>query len=133
MFAWAIDDGPVSLWEIAKDQPIPIILKDALEDPEVRCAAWNSQFERYIFKYVLHRDIPINRWLDPQASARYLSLPDDLETAAIALGLPKEYQKDEKGEALIKIFSKLTIPRKARAKKGVTVEPQAPYFRDWNG
>jgi DNA polymerase bacteriophage-type len=133
MFAWAINDGPVHLWEILKDEPIPAELNEALSDPAVLIAAWNSPFERHIFKYVLKRDIPIYRWAaDPQASARYLSLPDDLETAGFALNLPGELRKDERGEHLIKVFSKLTIPRKARAKKGVIAEPPKPYFRDFD-
>jgi DNA polymerase len=132
MLSWAINDGPISLWEILKGEPIPKLLEDALKDPSVILAAWNSQFERYIWKYALGRDLPNKRWLDPQASARYLSLPDDLETAAIALNLPLEFRKDKRGEDLIKIFSKLTVPRKARAKKGVVAEELVPYFRDWN-
>lgn len=131
MFAWAINDGPISLWEIEQGQECPKILYEAIEDPEVQCAAWNSAFERYIFCYVLKRNIPIARWIDPQASARYLSLPDDLETAAIALGLPREFHKDEKGEQLIKVFSSLTIPRRVRTKKSVVTEVPVPYFRDY--
>ena len=95
MLAWALDGTRISLWEILRGEPIPKILDEAIEDPHVLFAAWNSPFERYIFKYVLKRDIPANRWLDPQASARYLSLPDDLETAAKALNLPREFWKDE--------------------------------------
>ena len=132
LLAFAFGEGPISLWDIAQGQSIPHELDEAFSDPTVMCAAWNSGFERYIFKYVLQRDIPIIRWLDPQASARYLSLPDDLETAAIALGLPGELRKDERGEYLIKVFSQPTIPRKARAKKGVVAEELKPYFRDYN-
>ena len=132
MYAWAVDDTRIDLWEILQGQPISKILDEAIEDPHVMFAAWNSPFERSIFFHVLKRNIPIHRWLDPQASARYLSLPDDLETAGFALGLPKELQKDEKGEQLIKVFSKLTMPRKVRAKKGVVLEQPAPYFRDFN-
>lgn len=131
MLSWGLNDSKISLWEILQGEPIPKLLKEALDDPSVLIAAWNSNFERYVFKYVLGIDIPIVRWTDPQASARYLSLPDDLETAAIALGLPAEYQKDKKGEELLKIFSKLTVPRKKRAKKGEIYVPQQPYFRDY--
>lgn len=127
MLAWAINDGPVSLWEILKGEPIPKLLEEALDDPQVLLAAWNSGFERNVFKYVLNRNLAITRWRDPQASARYLSLPDDLETAAIALGLPEEFQKDKRGEELIKIFSKLTVGRKTKKKNA-----KAPYFRDYN-
>ena len=132
MLAWAIGESSVSLWDIAQGKPIPHELEQSLNNPEVMCAAWNSPFERHIFRYVLKRDIPISRWLDPQASARYLSLPDDLETAAIALNLPLEFRKDKRGEHLINVFSKLTVPRKARAKKGVAVEQLKSYFRDYD-
>jgi DNA polymerase bacteriophage-type len=130
MFAYALNDSKIQLWEILQGQPMPVILKEAIEDPEVNFAAWNSPFERLIFKHVLGIDIPIKRWVDPQASARYMSLPADLKTAALALGLPSEFQKDKAGEKLIDVFSKLTIPRKRRPKKGVVFVPPAPYFRD---
>jgi group I intron endonuclease len=131
MFAWSVNEAKISLWEILQGEPIPKILDEAIDDPQVMFASWNSAFERNIFFWVLKRNIPVSRWLDPQASARYLSLPDSLETAAIALGLPPEFQKDKKGKQLIKIFSELTIPRKVRAKKGVIPEQPKPYFRDW--
>jgi Casjensviridae DNA polymerase len=132
MFAWAVNGSKVMLWEILQGQPMPVILKEAIEDPEVKFAAWNSPFERLIFQHVLGIIIPVKRWVDPQASARYMSLPSDLKTAALALGLPPEFQKDKAGEKLIDVFSKLTIPRKRRAKKGVVYVPPAPYFRDYN-
>ena len=87
MLAWAINGQKISLWEILQGQPMPAILKEAIEDPNVLIAAWNSPFERHIFRHVLGIDIPIERWTDPQASARYLSLPADLDTAGFALGL----------------------------------------------
>lgn len=132
MLGWAINDEQPSLWEIAKGDSMPQALAQSLKNPLVKFAAWNSQFERYMFKYKLGVDIPYSRWVDPQASARYLSLPDDLETAGHALGLPKDFLKDEDGERLINIFSKLSKPRKKKAKKGEIVVEPVPYFRDWN-
>jgi DNA polymerase bacteriophage-type len=132
MLAWALNDEKISLWGILRGQPMPAILKEAFENPAVMIAAWNSPFERHVLKYVLGIGIPIERWTDPQASARYLSLPADLDTAGVALGLPPELRKDDAGERLIKIFSKLTIPRKKRAKKGEVCVPPRPYFRDHN-
>jgi DNA polymerase len=132
VLAWAPDDIIPSLWEILRGESIPVILKEAALDPDVLFAAWNSPFERYFFKHKLGFDIPYSRWVDPQVSARYLSLPDDLETAGLVMNLPPEMLKDEEGHRLIKMFSKLTIPRKVRAKKDqIVVQPQ-PYFRDWN-
>ena len=105
MLAWAINDEKPSLWEVEKDERMPARLQEAVINPDIKLAAWNSQFERYIFKYCLNFNIPYHRWLDPQTSARYLSLPDDLETAGIAMSLPDEMLKDAKGEELIDIFS----------------------------
>lgn len=132
MLSWAINTSKVSLWEIAKGEPMPQALWEALKDVQVLLAAWNSPFERNVFEHKLGIKLSYSRWRDPQASARYLSLPDDLETAGIALNLPLEFRKDEKGEDLINVFSKLTIPRKVRVKKGVVVEQLKPYFRDWD-
>lgn len=132
MLAWAIDEEPVNLWEIAKGDGIPSRLQKALGDSSMLLTAWNSGFERNIFKYKLGWDLPVSRWRDPQASARYLSLPAALEDVGRILGLPAEMLKDKDGERLIGIFSELTIPRKKRVKKGEVVLQQTPYFRDWN-
>ncbi len=131
ILSWAIDSGKVLRVELAQGQKISKEMDEALRDPQVQMAAWNSSFERYFYKYKLGYDIPYSRWVDPQASARYLSLPDDLETCGLALNLPDDMLKDADGERLIKLFSKLTVPRKRRAKKGEMVIPLAPYFRDW--
>lgn len=133
MLAWALGDEEVQLWEIAKGDPMPEKLRSIIADPNIKIGAWNSSFERYAFKYKLKIDIPYERWVDPQVSARYLSLPDDLETAGTAMNLPIEFLKHaEDGARLIKKFSKLTIPKKVRAKKGQIVVQQPPYFKDWN-
>lgn len=105
MLAWAYDDEPVELWQIGLEE-IPDKLLQGLEDPDQPLAAFNSTFERYALKYKLGMDTEINRWYDPQASARYLSLPGDLETVGQVLGLPAALAKDKRGEDLIELFSK---------------------------
>ena len=131
MYAYSLNDQKLSLWEILKGEPMPKLLKEAVADPQVKFAAWNSQFERYGFKYKLNINIPYSRWLDPQASARYLSLPDDLETAGIAMSLPDEMLKDARGEELIDIFSSPTKTRKKKPKKGELIFEDEYYWRDW--
>ena len=132
MCAYAMNNQKPQLWEIAKGEPIPKILQQALIDPSVMFAAWNSPFERYGFKYPLGIDIPYHRWLDPQVSARYMSLPDDLETAALAMSLPSDMMKDARGEDLISIFSKPQKIRMKKPKKGQIIFQDEWYWRDWN-
>lgn len=106
--------------------PMPEDLLARLMDPTAMWAAFNSTFERYMLKYKLSIDIPAERFQDPQASARYLSMPSSLEEVGKILGLPVQFQKDERGVELIDLFSK---PKKAKKKRG---EEQKWYFNDWN-
>lgn len=104
--------------------PVPARLATALEDPTVQIIAFNSAFERYIFQYVLGIIIPASRFQDPQASARYLSLPANLEDVGMVLGLPREMRKDKRGEQLLDLFS---YPKTRKKKEG-----GGTYFNDWN-
>lgn len=124
MLAWAIDDGDVSLWE-PRSGEVPYELTDALLDPDMPIAAWNSSFERYVLKHKLFVNLPIKRFQDPQASARYLSLPADLGTCGNVLGLPHELMKDKRGDELLNIFS---YPTQRKKKRG---EAPTYFFRDW--
>lgn len=124
MLAWAIDDEPVRLWE-PRNGNMPAEIYDALHS-KIPIAAWNSSFERYVLKYKLFIDLPSERFQDPQASARYLSLPADLGTCGNVLGLPNDLMKDKRGEDLINVFSYPTAHKKKRG------EEPTYYFRDWN-
>lgn len=121
MLGWAVDDGGLNLWELHLGS-IPNTLYRLLRDPMVDIVAFNSQFERYIFKYVLGIAIPIRRFQDPQVSCRYLSLPGDLDEVSQILKLG-EAAKDARGERLIQMFSK---PSKRSKKDGGGL-----YFKNW--
>jgi DNA polymerase len=126
LLAWAYGEEPVELWQPHLDS-MPNRLIRGLDDPQTPLIAFNSAFERYIFQFVLNKTIPASRFHDPQASARYLSLPADLETVGDILGLPEDMKKDKVGDRLINLFSKPSYPKK---KKG---EPRGEaFFRDWN-
>ena len=120
MFAWRIVQDlndkttPVEIWE-PRLNVLPAQLATALEDPTIPIIAFNSTFERYIFKYVLGIEIPIERFEDPQASGRYLSLPASLDDIGMVLGLPRELRKDKRGKELIKFFS---LPQTRTKKQG---------------
>lgn len=123
MLAYCFGQGPVKLWQMHQDS-IPEDLRQGLNDPDQVLAAWNSSFERYGLKYKLNLDIPIDRWVDPQASARYLSLPGALDKVGDILALSSEFLKDKRGEDLIELFS---YPHKVKKQKG---EPEEWVFYD---
>jgi DNA polymerase len=105
---------------------LPNDLYKALKDPNQMLTAFNSAFERGILQYCLGIKIPAERFHDPQASSRYLSLPADLETVGEVLHLPSNLQKDKKGHDLIKLFSEPKVTRKVKN------EIQKAYFNDWD-
>lgn len=134
MLAYAFGNGETKLWEIVKQKNIPKDLEEGLFDLDRPLMAWNSSFERYGLKFGLEIETAIERWSDPQASARYLSLPGALDKVGNILALAPEFKKDGRGEDLIKLFSE---PRVIRKKK---IEGQGSLFdgelglnfNDWN-
>lgn len=123
MLGWALDDGDVQMW-FSMWEEMPTKLRELLADPEVDIVAFNSAFERYIFMYVLGVTIPAHRFQDPQASARYLSLPANLDEVSDILGLPRDFAKSKEGKELIKVFCKPTAMKK---KKG---QERTYFWRD---
>jgi len=122
MLGYSFGDGPLDLWQLQAEK-MPYNLRKGLEDPYQPLAAWNSPFERYGLKYKLGIETPIERWYDPQASARYLSLPGALDKVSTILGLSPDYAKQDRGKALIDLFS---VPHKKKKKDGGGM-----YFNDW--
>lgn len=123
MLGWAINKGEPQLWEPHKDV-MPVELIDALNDPKTWIIAFNSQFERAVLAHSLGLELDVARFQDPQASARYLSLPANLEDVGQVLGLGPELAKDERGKELIRLFC---MPHTRRKKDGGGI-----YFNDWN-
>jgi DNA polymerase len=103
---------------------MPSDLAVSIRDTDDIIIAFNSAFERNIFKHVLGITIPIERFQDPQASARYLSLPANLEDVGMVLGLPRELRKDKRGNDVLDLFS---YPKKRKKKEGGAI-----YFNDWD-
>ena len=120
---------PVEIWE-PRTQRMPERLLDAINDPTVVIIAFNSAFERYIFQYVLGLEIPASRFQDPQASARYLSLPASLEDVGMVLGLPMSLRKDDRGKELMKMFS-FPKTRKKKDGGGIYFNEPEDFPKEW--
>ena len=87
MFGYALDNDTPKLWRMWEGEPMPVEVRERLDDPKEPLCFFNSAFERYMFQFKLGITLDINRIVDPQVSCRYLSLPGSLEDASDILGL----------------------------------------------
>ena len=126
MLAWAIDDDEPKLWE-PRLGPMTNELLQGLTDPEVLKCAWNYNFEKDIFEFVLGITIPQEQWYDPSVLCAYMSMPTKLSRAgdAFAIQGKKIIMPPDEG---VKFFS---MPKKA-TKKMLAAGKPARYFKDWD-
>ena len=111
LFAWALDDGPVSVWDRTAE-PMPLDLSDLLEDPSIELWAHNSHFDRTV---ISHWNCPTDRtrWRDTMVQALSHGLPGALGTLCEILKVPTDLAKDKEGKQLVQLFCK---PRPATSK-----------------
>ncbi|MEC5161689.1 MULTISPECIES: DNA polymerase [unclassified Janthinobacterium] len=110
--AWAIDDGPVSVWDVTTGDAAPRALVAAINDPDVEVWAHNSHFDRTVERHAGYT-IELPRWRDTMVQALAHGLPGALGQLCDILGVPTDKAKDKAGKALIQLFCK---PRPATAK-----------------
>ncbi|WP_442892228.1 hypothetical protein [Acinetobacter sp. 102] len=84
VFAWALDDGPVHVWDVTDGSNMPVLLMKALldSDKNIKIVAHNSGFDRTVLRHSnlksnlanqAARDI--HRWEDTMVQALSHSLP----------------------------------------------------------
>jgi DNA polymerase bacteriophage-type len=83
---YAIDNGPIHIWEGKGKFPTEDTFGTWFDSDIV---SWNSTFERYILKYVLKINLPLEKFTDPMIQARHLSMPGKLERVCQILQLPE--------------------------------------------
>ncbi|WP_201507163.1 DNA polymerase [Klebsiella aerogenes] len=107
LFAWAIGDEPVSVWDLTAGEPIPGPLFKAITDPDTLLYFHNSHFDRTVLRHTHPRLAPpVERWRDTMVQALAHSLPGALEALCEVLGVPQDKAKDKEGKALIQLFCK---------------------------
>lgn len=114
LFAYAVDDAPVAVWDCTAQAQMPTDLADALNDPAVLVCAHNSHFDRTVLRHVVPDFCPpIERWRDTMAHALAHSLPGSLGDLCDILGVPTDKAKDKDGRRLVNLFCK---PRPATSR-----------------
>jgi len=113
LFAWAIDDGPVSVWDATVGGPMPPELAAALEDETVEIWFHNSMFDRTVLRRSPKAWAPslraarnVHRWRDTMVQALAHSLPGSLGTLCEILQVPQDQAKDKEGRQLVQLFCK---------------------------
>lgn len=107
LFAWAIGDEPVSVWDLTAGEPIPGPLFKAITDPDTLLYFHNSHFDRTVVRHAMPELAPpVERWRDTMVQALAHSLPGALGALCEVLGVPQDKAKDKEGKSLIQLFCK---------------------------
>jgi len=115
LFAYAIDDGEIRLWDLAESSVMPADLAQAWNDRAVEVVFHNSMFDRTVLNESPSWDwgVPeLHRWRDTMVQALAHSLPGALGKLCAVMKVPPALWKHE-GKHLIQLFCK---PRPKNAK-----------------
>lgn len=105
--AFALDDGPVTVWDVTQNPDMPSELRAALVDERWLVFAHNSNFDRTVLNAVYPYLCPaIERWRDTMVMALAHSLPASLGALCEVLKVPTDLAKDKDGRRLILQFCK---------------------------
>jgi len=110
MIAYAFDNDPVRIIDLAAGEKLCPFVETALRDPDVIKFAHNANFERNAFK-TYGIDVPVEQWYCTAVKSAYCGLPLSLDGVSKALKLG-ELGKSAEGKALIKYFSCPVKPTK---------------------
>ena len=105
LFAWALDDGPVQVWDVTRNEWAPTELDAALDDEAVEVWAHNSHFDRTVIRWAqMHLCPTLTKWRDTMVQAYAHSLPGSLDMLCQVLGVAQDKAKDKEGKALVRMF-----------------------------
>ena len=118
LFAYAFDDEPVEIIDVAAGEELPMRVYSALSNPTIIKTAYNANFERTCISKFYGLTMPASQWQCSSVHALELGLPPGLANVAEALGL--EQRKDDRGKSLIKFFS---MPYKVKESNQCAILP----------
>lgn len=109
LFAYAEDDGPVSVWDVTIGAPMPPDLKSLIERADEYWWQNGGQFDRTVLKHampVVHAAMPLTKWRDTMVQALAHGLPGSLSRLCEVCGIAEDLAKLKTGKALINLFCK---------------------------
>lgn len=128
LLAYALDDGPVRVWDRTAGVEMPTDLAAAWADESCLFIAHNAGFDRVVMAAdITLPSVPaLTRWRCTMAQALAHSLPGGLDPLGVVLGLPQDAQKLKDGKQLVQLFCK---PRSATSK--IRRATSATHPADW--
>ena len=115
LIAYAFDDEPVRIIDLANGEQIPLEVADALVSNDIIKTAFNANFERICLAKYFNRKMQPKQWRCSSVQALSLSLPGTLAEVGKVLKLGT--QKDTKGKNLIRYFSVPCKPTKTNGRR----------------
>lgn len=113
---WAIDDGPVGVWDRTTPGPMPADLNAAIEAADEYWWHNGGMFDRPVLSHAMPEvsaRLREHKWRDTMVQAYAHSLPGSLDLLCQIFHVPLDQAKQKDGKALIHLFCK---PRPASSK-----------------
>ena len=104
--AFAFDNEPVQIIDLASGENFPAIFVDALFNPDFIKSAYNAPFEFQVLSHHLNRPLVIDQWQCTMVLGLTLGLPAGLDEIGKVLNLSSDFQKISEGKKLITFFSR---------------------------
>lgn len=111
LFAYAFDDEPTQIVDLACGEVLPERVLLALEDPAVMKTAFNAAFERTCISRFLGRQLSPESWQCTAVQSAMLALPLSLDGVGEVLDIQRKKLKE--GADLVRYFSLPCKPTKA--------------------
>jgi DNA polymerase len=103
MIQWAIDDGPITVWDVTPETLAAMVwLIDQADEVVIQ----NSFFDRTVSRLGHRISIPTEKIRDTMVRALSHGLPGALAKLSEIFQLPVDLAKDKAGKALIQLFCK---------------------------
>lgn len=128
LYAFAIEDGNVTVWDKLGGEPMPKLLAEASRDPSAEMWFHNVNFDRTVLRFAMpefFESIAWERWRCTMVQAYSHGLPGALGALTDIYGLDEAIGKDKAGNALMHFFCKPN-------KEGVFNEPK-DFPEKWEG
>lgn len=111
LFAYAFDDEPVKIIDIAQGEQLPEEIVTALSDKNIIKTAYNASFEWCCLNK--YWKSPIEQWSCTMIKGLYAGYPAGLKAIGDAIGLAEDKKKLMTGKALIRYFCVPCKPTKS--------------------
>lgn len=126
LFAYAIDDQPVRVIDLASGDIIPLPIQVLIRDSSIIKCTHNAAFERLCLSKQLNEHFTADQWHCSMVHAMMLGLPASLENVGTTLGLAEDKQKLRTGTALITYFCKPCKPTRTNGQRTRNLPSHAP-------